>query len=89
MTVTIPIKVLHEAVGLVVTLDLENNSTVCGRLASIDDSCNVVLEDVEIEESSGRKSARKSIFVRGSRINFFVLPPALKFAPFLTKGGHD
>lgn len=85
MFVTVPIKTLHEAVNLVVTLDLDNGSSVRGRLADIDDHMNATLADVEVTKRDGVATREKSVFVRGSKVNFFILPPALRFAPFLLK----
>eukprot|EP00866_Antonospora_locustae_P000441 jgi/Antlo1/441/1771 len=87
MEVTAPIKTLHEAVNLVVVLDLDNGSMIRGRLVDIDDAMNATLEDTELTRRDKTTQHEKSMFVRGSAINFFVLPPAIRFAPFLLKGG--
>lgn len=87
MVVTIPIKTLNEAVNLVLTLDLDNGDMIRGTLVEVDDSMNVVLDNVLLTARNGEQKSKKSVFIRGSRINFFVLPPALKFAPFLQETG--
>lgn len=85
MEVTVPIKTLHEAVNLVVVLDLDNGGMIRGRLVDVDDAMNATLEDAELTRRDGTTLREKSVFVRGSTINFFVLPPALRFAPFLQR----
>lgn len=83
MFITVPIKTLNEALDLVVTLDLDGGDMAQGKLVEIDDSMNVVLEDAKVTKRNSQQVPKKSMFIRGARINFFVLPPALKFAPFL------
>lgn len=87
MEVTVPIKTLHEAMNLVVMMDLDNGSMIRGRLVDVDDAMNATLEDAEITKRDKTTRREKIMFVRGSAINFFVLPPALRFVPFLLEGG--
>lgn len=79
MGMEVPLKALHEAQGLVVTVETTAGDTYRGCMKEIDDYMNVVLEDV-VAVATGMRSVQ--IVLRGSSIRFFVLPPALKFAPF-------
>lgn len=82
MTISIPIKLLYEALDLKITIDLTNGDSLTGTLVDLDDYTNVFLEDAVILRNNESKIV-KSIYVKGSEINFFILPPALKFVPFL------
>ncbi|RVD92010.1 hypothetical protein TUBRATIS_15040 [Tubulinosema ratisbonensis] len=84
MSISDPIKLLYEALNLKITIDLENGDSLTGNLVDLDDHMNVFLEDAVIINDKGTKIV-KSVFVKGSEINFFILPPALKFVPFLQK----
>eukprot|EP00729_Bicosta_minor_P010507 gene10507-14487_t len=57
----IPVKLLHEAEGHVVTCELNN--------------------DVQYTDRTGKTSHLESVYIRGSKIRFLVLPDMLKHAP--------
>lgn len=77
----IPIKVLHEAKGLVVNIELKTGQTYRGRLLNVEDNMNVQLKEVTIIARDGQVSTTDTCFLRGSNIRFFVVPDNLRFAP--------
>lgn len=84
MSVTIPLKLLHEAQGLVVTVETTSGAVYRGSMKEIDDYMNVTLEEVNMLSAS-KPQKFTQILIRGSNIKLFSLPPALKFAPFLVQ----
>lgn len=78
----IPIKLLNEAQGHVVSLELSSGETYRGKLIESEDNMNVQLRDVTITgRDHGEVTKMDQVFVRGSHIRFFVLPDMLKNAP--------
>lgn len=85
----VPIKLLHEAQGLLVTVELVSGQLYRGRLASIEDNMNVQLRDVTATAKDGQVSALDHVMVRGSQVRMFVVPDNLKFAASVKDFGKD
>ncbi|CAG62525.1 uncharacterized protein GVI51_M04565 [Nakaseomyces glabratus] len=81
----IPVKLLSEAQGHVVTIELNNGDTYRGKLVESEDNMNVQLRDVMVTSSTQKLSRMDHVFVRGSHIRFFVVPDMLKNAPLFKK----
>lgn len=90
MSTSVPIKLLNEAQGHVVSLELTNGDTYRGKLQDSEDSMNVSLEDVTVTKGkTGESSFKSSVFVRGSMIRFISVPDILQYAPmFFMKPGE-
>ncbi|KHN70104.1 small nuclear ribonucleoprotein [Ordospora colligata] len=84
MAVSVPLRLLYESQGLAVSIETDSGCMYQGVLKEIDDYMNVELVDVSVYSKDGLQR-KKEVFIRGSAIVLFVLPPALKFAPFLNK----
>ena len=84
----IPIKLLHEAQGLVVSVELKTGHSYRGRLLEVEDCMNCQLTDVTVTAHDGSVSSIQNVYLRGSAIRFFVVPDNLKYAPMF-KGGED
>ncbi len=80
-SVGIPIKLLHEAQGLIVTAELKTGQLYRGRLVEVEDCMNVQLRDVTVTARDGRTSTMEQCFLRGGHIRFIVLPDNLRHAP--------
>lgn len=76
-----PIKLLYEAQGLIVSIELSTGQLYRGKLLAIEDNMNVQLKDVTITHRDGHVTAADQCFLRGSHIRFFVLPDNLRHAP--------
>ena len=83
----IPIKLLHESQGLIVTIELKTGAFYRGKLHEVEDNMNVQLTQVTVTARDGRLSQMDQVFVRGSQIRFFVVPDNLRHAPFFTNRG--
>jgi small nuclear ribonucleoprotein D3 len=77
----IPVKLLHEAVGTIVTAELDNGDLYTGRLTSTEDNINVQLDDAKKTTKGGKVHECPTVFIRGSNIVFVQLPEALKASP--------
>ena len=83
----IPIKLLHESKGLVVSLELKTGQTYRGRLVAIEDNMNLQLKDVTVTARDGQISPLETCFLRGSNIRFIVVPDNLRHAPLFKAPG--
>merc|ERR1719399_2629328 len=81
----IPIKVLHDAEGHTVTIELKNGETYRGKLDEAEDNMNVHLSNCTKTAMDGRVTTLSNCFLRGSHVRFMVLPDILKNAPFFKK----
>lgn len=77
----VPLKLLNEAHGLIVSIELETGQTYRGKLTGIEDNMNVQLRDVTITHRDGHTTFAESCFIRGSHVRFFALPDNLRHAP--------
>ena len=81
----IPIKVLHDAEGHTVTVELKTGEIFRGKLDEAEDNMNVHLSNCTKTARDGRVSTLSNCFLRGSHVRFMVLPDILKNAPFFKK----
>ena len=81
MSVGIPIKVLHEAEGHIVTIELKNGELYRGKLAIAEDNMNCHLQDVSHTARDGKVTSLDAIYIRGSNVRFMILPDMIKNAP--------
>jgi small nuclear ribonucleoprotein D3 len=89
LPIGIPIKLLHEAQGLVLTVELSNGCTYRGRLLEVEDSMNCQLTDVTVTERSGQVRTLQHCFLRGSAVRMFIVPDNLRFAPMFKTGEQN
>lgn len=89
MSAGIPVKLLNEAQGHIVLLELTTGDTYRGKLLENEDNMNLSLYDVVITKGrTGQTSHMSQVFVRGSMIRFISVPDILKNAPmFFMKPG--
>ncbi|CAN8061397.1 unnamed protein product [Agarophyton chilense] len=85
MSVGIPIKLLHEASPHIVTIEMRTGDVYRGTLSSVEDNMNVQLKRVTFTRVDGKVSTLEHIFIRGSKIRFFVLPDILASAPMFKR----
>lgn len=81
----IPIKVLHEADGHPVTVELKNGEVYRGVLADSEDNMNCRLTGVTVLGVDGRMTKLEQVYLRGSQVRFFILPNLLQHAPIFKK----
>lgn len=84
---SIPLKVLYDALGMVVSLEVTNGEVYHGTLTELQDTMNVLLTDASKTSQSGRVTKMESVLVRGATIVFFELPDRLLSSPALVTAG--
>mmetsp|Transcript_33887 Transcript_33887/g.133046 ORF Transcript_33887/g.133046 Transcript_33887/m.133046 type:complete len:128 (-) Transcript_33887:137-520(-) len=85
MSIGIPIKLLHEAVSHVVTLETKAGDLYRGKLASAEDNMNVQLRHATCTRRDGKVTTLEHVFIRGSKIRFMIFPDMLENAPMFER----
>eukprot|EP00842_Homolaphlyctis_polyrhiza_P001205 jgi/Hompol1/2085/HPOL_005085-RA len=85
VSIGVPVKLLHEALGHIVTIETKSGSVYRGKLLSAEDNMNVQLRDISHTQRDGRVTQLDQVFVRGSQIRFVVVPDMLKNAPMFKR----
>ena len=80
-----PIKLLQEAEGHVVTIELKTGEVYRGMLTEAEETMNCQLREVIYTSKDGRVSKLEQVFLRGGHVKFIILPDLLKNAPLLKK----
>lgn len=88
MSIGVPIKVLHEAEGHIVTLETTTGEVFRGKLLEAEDNMNCQMAGVNVTYRDGRNSTLELVFIRGSKIRFMILPDMLKNAPMFKRVGQ-
>lgn len=76
-----PIKLLVEASGHPIGLQLTSGVSYKGKLIDAEDNMNLQLQDVTITQPDGQSRHSPHVYIRGSQIEFISLPEVLKSAP--------
>jgi small nuclear ribonucleoprotein D3 len=84
---SVPLAVLHEGEGHVVTIELKSGVVYRGNLEGSDETMNVQLSSVTMMARDGSVSKCEHVYLRGSQVRFVVLPDVLKQAPVFKKVG--
>lgn len=81
----IPIKLLYEAEGMKISVEMKNGEIYRGLLLGAEDTMNVSLSEVLRTARNGRISKLPNVYLRGSSIRFIALPDVLKSAPIFQR----
>lgn len=84
-SVGVPVKLLHEGEGHVVSVELKNGEIYRGMLVEAEDTMNCQMKEVTMTARDGRISRLENVFLRGGNIKYIILPELLKSAPILKK----
>ena len=87
MSIGVPIKVLHEAEGHIVTCETTTGEVYRGKLIEAEDNMNCQMSNITVTYRDGRVAQLENVFIRGSKIRFLILPDMLKNAPMFKKVG--
>ena len=87
-TMGVPIKLIHESTGHVISVEMKNNNVYRGKLIEAEDTLNLQLRDVIMTAHDGRVTQLDQIYIRGSQIRFFVVPDILRAAPMFKRMGQ-
>jgi len=88
MSIGVPIKVLHEAEGHIITLETTTGEVFRGKLLEAEDNMNCQMTQVHVTYRNGSTSNLELVFIRGSKIRFLILPDMLKNAPMFKRIGQ-
>jgi len=83
--VGVPLTLLHEGEGHVITVELKNGEVYRGRLIESEDTMNCQMREVSMTARDGRVKRLEEVYIRGGHVKFIVLPDLLKNAPVLKK----
>ncbi|KAJ8447435.1 hypothetical protein Cgig2_019429 [Carnegiea gigantea] len=92
----IPVKLMHEATGHVVTVELKSGELYRGTMIECEDNWNCQLENITFTAKpcrlhkkdvykDGKVSQLEHVFIRGSRVRFMIIPDMLKNAPMFKR----
>lgn len=81
----IPVKLLHEAEGHIVSIELKSGELYRGSLIECEDNWNCQLENITYTAKDGRMSQLEHVFIRGSKVRFMIIPDMLKNAPMFKR----
>ncbi|GAB6028689.1 small nuclear ribonucleoprotein Sm D3 [Chamberlinius hualienensis] len=87
MSIGVPIKVLHEAEGHIVTCETNTGEVYRGKLVEAEDNMNCQMCNITVTYRDGRSAQLENVYIRGSKIRFLILPDMLKNAPMFKKPG--
>merc|ERR1719228_1745332 len=90
IAIGVPIKVLHEAEGHVVTVESTTGEVFRGKLIEAEDNMNLQMKDNTVTYRDGRVAHLEYLYLRGSKVRFLILPDMLKNAPMFkakSRGG--
>ncbi|PPQ73863.1 hypothetical protein CVT26_011756 [Gymnopilus dilepis] len=101
----VPVKLLHESLGHVITVELKTGQLYRGKLAEADnyilsslhirsaleaeDNLNISLKDITVTGRDGRVSQLDQVYIRGSMVRFFIVPDMLQNAPMFKRVGPN
>ncbi|KAL5984204.1 hypothetical protein ACLOJK_018308 [Asimina triloba] len=81
----IPVKLLHEASGHVVTVEMKSGELYRGTMIECEDNWNCQLENITYTFKDGKVSQLEHVFIRGSKVRFMIIPDMLKNAPMFKR----
>mmetsp|Transcript_22950 Transcript_22950/g.29968 ORF Transcript_22950/g.29968 Transcript_22950/m.29968 type:complete len:277 (+) Transcript_22950:241-1071(+) len=83
--VGIPIILLHDAEGCIVTVELKGGETYRGYLDEAEDNMNCIVKDATRTSPLGKTSHVQQVYIRGAQISFVVVPDILSKAPMFKR----
>ncbi|KAH7384389.1 hypothetical protein DE146DRAFT_668491 [Phaeosphaeria sp. MPI-PUGE-AT-0046c] len=86
-TIGVPIKLLNEAAGHIITLEITSGEVYRGKLLEAEDNMNVQLKDITVTARDGRVSHLEQVYIRGSHVRYFIVPDMLRNAPMFKSRG--
>ena len=89
MSLGIPIKLLHESVNFIVTIELNSGDSYRGILKMIEENMNCWLHEVIHTEPNGYQTKSDSVYLRGSNILFIEVPELLTNSTLFQTGENS
>uniref|UniRef100_A0A1B6D518 Small nuclear ribonucleoprotein Sm D3 n=1 Tax=Clastoptera arizonana TaxID=38151 RepID=A0A1B6D518_9HEMI len=88
MSIGVPIKVLHEAEGHIITCETNTGEVYRGKLIEAEDNMNCQMTTVTVTHRDSSTAILENVYIRGSKIRFLILPDMLKNAPMFKRHGN-
>ncbi|SPO37140.1 related to small nuclear ribonucleoprotein sm d3 [Pseudozyma flocculosa] len=88
-TIGIPVKLIHEAVGHIITVELKGGASYRGTLYDAEDNFNVSMKDITVTAKDGKQSHLENVYIRGNMIRFVIVPDMLQQAPMFKRVGPN
>ena len=88
MSIGVPVKLLHEACGHIITCESTTGEVYRGKLLDAEDNMNIQMTNITMTARNGQVSQLEQVFLRGSKIRYFILPDMLKNAPMFKRQGQ-
>ncbi|PWN33083.1 Sm-like ribonucleo protein [Meira miltonrushii] len=85
----IPVRLLHESLGHVVTIEVKGGATYRGQLYEAEDNLNVSMKEITVTARDGQQSKLETVYIRGSMIRFIIVPDMLQQAPMFKRVGPN
>ncbi|ORY29988.1 pre-mRNA splicing factor [Naematelia encephala] len=85
----VPVKLLHESLGHIITVELKTGEMYRGKLMEAEDSLNIALREITVTARDGRVSQLEQVYIRGSMIRFVIVPDLLAAAPMFKRVGPN
>ncbi|WVR05457.1 hypothetical protein IAU60_002473 [Kwoniella sp. DSM 27419] len=85
----VPVKLLHESLGHIITVELKTGEMYRGKLMEAEDSLNIAMREITVTARDGRVSQLEQVYIRGSMIRFIIVPDLLANAPMFKRVGPN
>ena len=83
--VGIPIVLLHDAEGAVVSIETRRGEIVRGLLFEAEDMMNLYVKNAVVWSVEGRKRKVDQLYLRGCEVVFIIIPQMLRHAPMFQR----
>ena len=81
----LPIRLLHEAQGHIVTIELKSGELYRGHLLETEDNMNSHMQNITMTGRDGKISKLEYVYIRGSKVRFMIVPDMLKNSPMFKR----
>ena len=68
MSIGVPMKVLHEAEGHIVTCETKTGEVYRGKLVEAEDNMNCQMANITVTYRDGRVAQLENVYIRGSKV---------------------
>ncbi|BGP26874.1 small nuclear ribonucleoprotein Sm D3 [Rhodotorula toruloides] len=82
----VPVRLLHESLGHIITVEGKNGVVYRGKLFEAEDSMSISLTACTVTHRDGRVTQLDQVYIRGAAIKFYVVPDMLSQAPMFKRG---
>ncbi|XP_073974170.1 small nuclear ribonucleoprotein Sm D3-like [Rhodnius prolixus] len=84
--ISIPVKLLHEAEGHIVTIQTQTGEMFRGKLVEAEDNMNCLMQGTTVTYTNGKEVQMENVYIRGSKVVMLILPDMLRVAPMFRRG---